>query len=134
MKLFKQVLPALLVLVLFSGFAAPIGPPVWIGSMVSVTSVRGFLPYGSSATGINASLCQLKTMIESVIPTVSLIMFLMAGLVYAAGQAFGAEMKSKAQGWAMSLLVGAIIGLLLTVLAPVFLSIFGGSTYGAACT
>ena len=78
----------------------------------------------STASQINASLCAIKGLIEQILPTVAFLMLLMAGLVYAAGQAFGAEMKAKAQGWAMSMLVGAIIGLLLAVLAPTLLGIF----------
>lgn len=113
MKFSKYLLPVFLALVMFGGLA-----------VAAATSV---------AVGITSSLCQIRDMLTTIIPTVALIMLLMAGLVYAAGQAFGAEMKAKAQGWAMSLLVGAIIGLLLAVLAPTFLSIFGGPDFKEAC-
>jgi len=93
---------------------------------------------GSSvATGITRQLCNIKALIVGIIPTVALIMFLLAGLVYAAGQTFGAEMKAKAQGWAMSLLVGGIIGIVLAVIAPLLVDTFmnmGGGMSGAVVT
>ena len=73
---------------------------------------------------ITRELCRVRTMIQQIIPTVALILILLAGLVYAAGQTFGAEMKAKAQGWAMSLLVGGIMGLVLAALAPFLVDVF----------
>jgi len=77
-------------------------------------------------TTIASQLCQLKALIVTILPTIALIMILIAGLAYAAGQAFGAETKAKAQGWAMSLLVGGIVGILLVVVAPVLIDAFAG--------
>ena len=76
------------------------------------------------AATIAAGLCGFQALVYGVLPTLALIMFLFAGLAYAAGQAFGAEMRAKAQGWAMSLLVGGIIGIFLAVLAPILVQIF----------
>jgi len=76
------------------------------------------------ASAIRVGLCYFKILVTGVLPTLSLILFLFAGLAYAAGQAFGAETKAKAQGWAMSLLVGGIIGIVLAVLAPILVQIF----------
>ena len=87
------------------------------------------------ASTIAAGLCNFKILVVGVLPALSLILFLFAGLAYAAGQAFGAEMRAKAQGWAMSLLVGGIIGIFLAVLAPILVTIFTsmGLPGGAAC-
>lgn len=90
----------------------------------------------SVASSISSQLCNIKNLIVGIIPTIALIMFLLAGLVYAAGQTFGAEMKAKAQGWAMSLLVGGIIGMVLAVIAPLLVNTFmnmGGGMYGGTC-
>ncbi|NYZ75741.1 hypothetical protein H0N98_00640 [Candidatus Micrarchaeota archaeon] len=89
----------------------------------------------SMAAAIALGLCGFKTLVYGVLPTLALIMFLFAGLAYAAGQAFGAEMRAKAQGWAMSLLVGGIIGIFLAVLAPILVTIFVsmGLPSGSAC-
>ncbi|QLJ52204.1 MAG: hypothetical protein Sv326_0029 [Candidatus Fermentimicrarchaeum limneticum] len=88
---------------------------------------------GSMATRIRDALCGFQTLVYTILPTLALIMFLFAGLAYAAGQVFGAEMRAKAQGWAMSLLVGGILGIFIAVLAPILVSIFvsmsGSMTY-----
>jgi len=113
MKLFSYLLPLFLVLALSTAVFATTG-----------TSI---------ASGIAAQLCQIKSLIVGIIPTIALIMFLLAGLVYAAGQTFGAEMKAKAQGWAMSLLVGGIVGIIIAVLAPLLVNVFinmGGGMAG----
>jgi len=85
------------------------------------------------ATRIRDALCGFQTLVYTILPTLALIMFLFAGLAYAAGQVFGAEMRAKAQGWAMSLLVGGILGIFIAVLAPILVQIFvsmsGSMTY-----
>lgn len=123
MKFSKYLLPVFLALVMFGGFAAAAATP---GPGIPRTPA----PSATVASGLVGQLCQIKDIIKTILPTVALIMLLLAGLVYAAGQAFGAEMKAKAQGWAMALLVGAIIGLLLAVLAPSLVDIFAGAGVG----
>ncbi|NYZ78997.1 hypothetical protein H0N99_02515 [Candidatus Micrarchaeota archaeon] len=88
------------------------------------TPVFAAVGVGTMATNIALALCQFQTLVYTVLPSLSLIMFLFAGLAYASGQVFGSEMRAKAQGWAMSLLVGGIIGIFLAVLAPILVKIF----------
>ena len=83
-----------------------------------------------TAINVSAALCTFKVLVLGVLPALSLVLFLFAGLAYAAGQFFGAETKAKAQGWAMALLVGGIIGIFLAVLAPILVNIFIGMTTG----
>jgi len=99
------------------------------------TSTSGASTCVKVAAGISSQLCNIKNLIVGIIPTIALIMFLLAGLVYAAGQTFGAEMKAKAQGWAMSLLVGGIVGIVIAVIAPLLVDTFiGMGSFGArAC-
>jgi hypothetical protein len=89
------------------------------------------------AGNIAAALCSFQTLVYTVLPSLALIMFLFAGLAYASGQVFGSEMRAKAQGWAMSLLVGGIIGIFLAVLAPILVKIFvsmsPGTFVGSNC-
>jgi hypothetical protein len=95
-------------------------------AFVAVFAGLAFATAPASTSGITSGLCQLKALIVGIIPTLALMMFLLAGLAYAAGQVFGAETKAKAQGWAMSLLVGGIIGIIIAVLAPFLVDIFIG--------
>jgi hypothetical protein len=97
-------------------------------ALLSLLLAVGLVSAASSVTlmsnTVAKGLCQFKILVVGVLPALSLILFLFAGLAYAAGQAFGAETKAKAQGWAMSLLVGGIIGIVLAALAPILMQIF----------
>ncbi|MEW6328567.1 MAG: hypothetical protein AB1468_00470 [Candidatus Micrarchaeota archaeon] len=68
--------------------------------------------------------------IVSIVPIVALLMFVTAGLVYAAGQIMGAETRSRANVWSTAMLVGGIIGLVLAASAPYFLQIFAQAALG----
>ena len=98
------------------------------------TQVFAVSTIASMASGIKTALCAFQTLVYTILPTLALIMFLFAGLAYASGQVFGAEMRAKAQGWAMSLLVGGIIGIVLAVLAPILVTVFVGMSTGAGFT
>jgi len=102
-----------------------------MAALLSLFLAMGLVSASAYASNIAAGLCNFKILIIGVLPTLALILFLFAGLAYAAGQAFGAETKAKAQGWAMSLLVGGIIGVVLAVLAPLLVTIFVGMGLGA---
>jgi 4-amino-4-deoxy-L-arabinose transferase-like glycosyltransferase len=53
-----------------------------------------------------------------------ILLFVLAAVVYGVGHVFGAEMRSKATSWATSMVVGAVISLLIFLLAKPILSIF----------
>jgi uncharacterized protein YacL len=104
---------------------------VFILLLSSLSTLAFAVTPTSMATDIANALCGFQTLVYGILPTLALIMFLFAGLAYAVGQVFGAEMRAKAQGWAMSLLVGGIVGIFIAVLAPILVTIFtnmGGLT------
>ena len=59
----------------------------------------------------------------TVLPVVSMLMVIGAGVVYAAGQMMGAETRARANTWATAMLIGAVIGILIVVVAPSVLDI-----------
>ena len=67
---------------------------------------------------------QMYNDLAGVVPVVSMLMVIGAGVVYAAGQMMGAETRARANTWATAMLVGAIIGILIVVVAPSILKIF----------
>jgi hypothetical protein len=105
-------------------------------TLLSMLLVIGLVSAGTASNitlmsqTVAKGLCQFKILVVGILPALALILFLFAGLAYAAGQAFGAETKAKAQGWAMSLLVGGIIGIVLAAIAPVIATIFVGMATG----
>lgn len=71
-------------------------------------------------TGLNGLCVQLV----SILPIIAILLFVLAAVVYGVGHIFGAEMRSKATGWATSMVVGAVISLLIFLLTRPILSIF----------
>ncbi|MBI5158870.1 hypothetical protein HY992_02000 [Candidatus Micrarchaeota archaeon] len=78
--------------------------------------------------------------VKAIVPVVALLMFIVAGAVYAAGQIMGAETRARANVWATAMLVGGIIGLILAASATYFVQMFsafslgGEGTYGEGVT
>ena len=64
---------------------------------------------------------------KDIVPVVALLMFIMAGGIYAIGQVLGAETRARASVWATAMLVGGIIGLIIAASASFFVSAFAQS-------
>ena len=96
--------------------------------VASVFAVSGI----SSVTSAMTSLCGgLKTML----PVAAMMMIILAGVIYAAGQMMGAETRARANVWATAALVGAIIAILIVVIAPPVLGLMFSNNQGAiTCT
>ncbi|MEM4555063.1 MAG: hypothetical protein QXT25_04415 [Candidatus Anstonellaceae archaeon] len=60
--------------------------------------------------------------IVNLVAVVSMLMIVFAGVVYAGGQMMGAETRARANVWATAALVGAVIGILIIVVAPPVIS------------
>lgn len=65
------------------------------------------------ATTLQEVLCDVKDTIMDLIPTVSLLMIVLAAFAYMFGQYFGAEIRARAIGYSTSLIVGAIVAFLI---------------------
>ncbi|MGC8923919.1 MAG: hypothetical protein ACP5KJ_01855 [Candidatus Micrarchaeia archaeon] len=89
----------------------------------------------ASSSNLKAQLNNICKDLVTILPVVALVMIVLAGLVYAAGQVMGAEMRSRASVWATSLLVGAIIGLILAASAKGIVKAFAGAAlFGTEAT
>lgn len=62
-----------------------------------------------------------------------MLMIIGAGVVYASGQLMGAETRARANTWATAMLVGAIIAILIVVVAPPVLGLMYGGDVEGAC-
>jgi len=72
----------------------------------------------SVASTINQQLIDLVNMLRNIVPVISLGLFVFAGIVYAIGQVFDVQTRQKAQNWAMAMIVGGIIGIIIVIIAP----------------
>ena len=98
---------------------------VWIGRTLCVAML--ILSLFSSvvfaaAEQLTTTLTKLYCDLSSIIPIVAFVLFVLSGVSYAAGQFFGAEMRARAITWSMSMLTGAIIGLLITQFAQIIIT------------
>jgi drug/metabolite transporter (DMT)-like permease len=71
-----------------------------------------------------AGLNDLCVQLVGILPIIAILLFVLAAVIYGIGHIFGAEMRSKATGWATSMVVGAVISLLIFLLTRPVLSIF----------
>ncbi|MCX8202411.1 MAG: hypothetical protein N3G74_01220 [Candidatus Micrarchaeota archaeon] len=82
---------------------------------------------------LKTTLCSLYKDLNSVIPTVAFVLFVLAGVSYAGGQFFGAETRAKAISWSMSMVTGAVVGLLIVQVASVLISNLAGYKLSEVC-
>ncbi|MCX8195177.1 MAG: hypothetical protein N3G22_03685 [Candidatus Micrarchaeota archaeon] len=72
----------------------------------------------SPLSGLQAAIQSLCTAMQQLLPVVAMLMVLVAGVIYAAGQIMGAETRARANVWATAALTGALIALLIFAVAP----------------
>jgi hypothetical protein len=71
--------------------------------------------------GVQDATSELCTGLKSMLPVVAMLMIILAGVIYAAGQMMGAETRARANVWATAALTGALIAILIAVIAPAVL-------------
>lgn len=73
--------------------------------------------------------------IQSLIPVASMLMLVIAAVIYAAGQMMGAETRARANVWATAALTGALIGILIVAIAPTVLETIypAGGQFESVC-
>jgi hypothetical protein len=69
-------------------------------------------------TTLQNAVSQLCVGLKSMLPVVAMTMLVLAGVIYAAGQIMGAETRARANVWATACLTGALIAILMVVVAP----------------
>jgi len=95
--------------------------------MASVFAVTSML------TTVNQAMTDLCKGLTQMLPVAAMLMIILAGVIYAAGQMMGAETRARANVWATAALTGALIAILIAVIAPAVIgSIYNGTTL-AAC-
>ncbi len=74
---------------------------------------------------LSSQFCSIVNDIRDVIGILALAMFLVGAILYAGGNFLPAagNLKSSTQGWAMGMIIGGAIGIVLVIIAPYILSI-----------
>ncbi len=84
-------------------------------------------------SNISAALASLCDFFVTLLPILSMLVIVAGGAIYAGGQLMGAETRARANVWATSLLMGALIGILISVLGPFVMQTMYGGTWTTAC-
>ena len=69
-------------------------------------------------TTVTSALSSLCAGLTQMLPVAAMLMIILAGVIYAAGQMMGAETRARANVWATAALTGALIAILISVVAP----------------
>ena len=111
--------------ILMKGFAVLVVLAVMVSAIAAGNSVLG---------GVEDAVNQLCTGLTSLLPIASMLGIVLAGVIYAAGQMMGAETRARANVWATAALTGALIAILMAVVAPAVLTTIYGSTVSCTVT
>ena len=101
-----------------------------------VLAAAAFAANTSLLTSVNGAVSALCQGLTSLLPVAAMLMIVIAGVIYAAGQVMGAETRARANVWATAALTGALIGILIYAVAPGVLGIIynGSGTNTIQCT
>ena len=89
----------------------------------------------SGLTQVTNAMSQLCGGLKTMLPVAAMLMIILAGVIYAAGQMMGAETRARTNVWATAALTGALMAILIAVVAPSVLSMIypAGATTFAGC-
>ncbi len=98
-----------------------------------IASIAGFLLFSSAyalqtsgLAGVKNAVSDMCATLKDMLPVVSMLMIIGGAVVYASGQIMGAETRARATTWATAMVVGAMFGILIAVIAPsVLTAIYG---------
>ena len=82
----------------------------------------------AQTTALQAALSQLCNGLNQLVPIAAMLMVLLSAVIYATGQMMGAETRARANVWSTSCLTGALIGILISVIAPAVLGTIANGT------
>lgn len=102
-----------------------------ISALIIFILMLGFVFADEASSKIINAVCSVYNLLNGVLPVIAFVLFVLAGVAYAAGNFFGAEMRAKATGWAMNMITGAIIALILSTVGPSILTALYGTSVGA---
>ena len=104
-----------------------------IGILV-VLAVLASAVFATMLTQVTGAVSDLCIGLRSMLPVAAMMMIILAGVLYAAGQMMFAETRARSNVWATAALTGALIAILIAVIAPPVLQmIYNPSGTNVAC-
>jgi cellulose synthase/poly-beta-1,6-N-acetylglucosamine synthase-like glycosyltransferase len=94
-----------------------------IGMMFS-----SFLSFAANTANITQALISLKDIVCQFFGALIMVCIVLAAIAYAAGNVMGAEAGARAKVWATNLIIGAALGVVLYIVAPLVLGALAGKS------
>jgi hypothetical protein len=86
--------------------------------LLAVVAVGMAFATGNAPWDMLYALYQIKYLFCTVLPLVMMVAFMLAALVYAAGQMASADQRARFHGWATSLIIGAVTAGVIYMIGP----------------
>ena len=101
---------------------------------ILVVLLLATMAFATGLAGFQAGLASVCAQLRTILPVAAMLMIIAAGVIYATGQMMGAETRARANVWATACLTGALMAVLIVVIAPaVFDLIYTGGGVSTAC-
>ncbi|MGC9132767.1 MAG: hypothetical protein ACP5HJ_04015 [Candidatus Micrarchaeia archaeon] len=99
---------------------------IWKIIIGIVTLSIAFAQQQQTPSELSSALCNAVGIIKASVTIIAVAMFVVGGLLYAIGNLLTGGMKQSAHGWAQSLIIGGIVGIILVLLAQPLVNLFTG--------
>ena len=83
----------------------------------------------AASDSLTTTLCSIYKLLQGIVPIMAFTLFVLAGVAYGIGNFFGAEIRAKANSWAMSCITGAIISLVIIIFSNIIITNLLGASY-----
>jgi uncharacterized membrane protein YkvI len=97
-------------------------------TVISLLSLFSSMAFAEPTSQLRQALQDLCNGLKTMVPVAAMLMVLLAAVIYATGQMMGAETRARANVWATSCLTGALIGIMISTVAPVVLATINNNT------
>ena len=94
--------------------------------IVLILPIMPIISAMSALDSTQNALFDLCIAMKALLPVAAMLMIVLAGVIYASGQMMGAETRARANVWATAALTGALMAILIGVIAPSVLGIIYG--------
>ena len=104
-------------------------PKIYVFALIFLLSGMLFATSTTSPTSkLQQALTNLCQGLRQLVPVAAMLMVLLSAVIYASGQMMGAGTRARANVWATSCLTGALIGIMIAVIAPAVLGAIAGNS------
>lgn len=99
----------------------------WAAAAFALFLLCGAVFAASSLSTIKTAISSFCGDLVTLLPVATMMMVVVGSIIYASGQIMGAETRARANVWATAALAGALVGMLITAVAPPVLTTIYGS-------